>query len=326
MAEMELTTPDIDTDDVKKLKEVSSRKSRTERLSKAVGMSNKSKPWHTFVFVGFWIAALVVLIVIGVLTFQSANNQVAVRESQDFPEAEDYLVPGVTICDDGKYNLSGSLTTLQIGTSLGEEAGKMLMDPIGGVSANKTRVGVNFCIHFNTSTLSLEDSTDTIIIRGQVNGTDPKDPPQLGVYLYAAAVADSIIANFNPRDSRLSRFNVAVLGSSTYDYSVLKSIYVNPPYPPLADTTIVTFPGTAAFITAEPTPTPFSLDIDPSFEQNTSEQYLQTPGSAFYLVFSVVAGIWSIVTGAQEVLFPTKFPEGKREFRFGGKCSPTDMV
>jgi len=160
-----------------------------------------------------------------------------------------------------------------------------------------------------------------------INGTAGKESPQLTVYLYSASISDSVVAKFNPRDPRMSRFTVAVLGSSTYDYNVQKSTYVNPPFPPLMDTVVTTFPGTVAFITAEADPQPFGLEIDPSFEEHISEQYQSTPSSAFYLVFSVVAGLWSVVTGAQEILFPMKFPAGNREFRFGKcSCSPADLV
>jgi len=275
-----------------------------------------------YAFIAFWVAALVVLIVIGVLTFLSANNQIATRESTDFPEAEEFAVPGITMCDNGKYNLSGSVSTLKIGTSFSGPGD--LVGPTGTFRANASRLGVNFCIHFNTSAITFADSTDALILQGAVNTSDPSS--QVNLFLYSASVADSVVASFNPRDARLSRFAVAVVGSSTYDYSVQISKYVNAPHPPLPDTTIISFPGTVAFITAEADPTPFGLEINPSFEQTTTEQYQETPSSAFYLVFSVVAGLWSVVTGVQEILFPLKFPEGKRELRFGGKCSPADMV
>jgi len=284
-----------------------------------LGVKQGSK-YQIYAFIAFWVAALIVLIVIGVTTYLSASDQIATRESTNFPEAEEFAVPGVTICDNGKYNLSSALTTIKVGTSFTTD----LIDPSGSLAANASRFGVNFCIHFNTTAFTFEDSTDAIVLRGSVNGSTAES--QLNVYLYSASVANSVISSFNPRDSRLSRFVVAVVGSSTYDYSVQISKYINAPFPPLPDTTVITFPGTVAFITAEPSPTPFSLDINPSFEEDIKEQYLDTPSSAFYLVFSVVAGLWSVVTGAQEVLFPMKFPEGTRQFRFGGKCSPADMV
>jgi len=293
--------------------------SRADRLSKVLGVKQGSKA-ILYAFIAFWVAGLVVLIVIGVLTFLSASNQIATRESTNFPESDEFAIPGITLCDNGKYNLSGSVDSLKVGLASSES----LIGPTSTLAANASRLGVQYCLHFNTTSFTYDDSTDAIIIKGAANTSDPGS--QLTAYFYSASVAESVVASFNPRDARLTRISVAVIGSSTYEYSVQISKYINPPHPPLADTTFISFPGTVAFITAEADPTPFGLEVSPTFEEAISEQYQETPSSAFYLVFSVVAGLWSVVTGMQEVLFPMKFPEGQRAFRFGGKCSPADMV